>query len=734
MVQSRDKSFLLADKSIDTDLWLQHIQSHYSEGELQIVRNACILAGLTGEHHPTPSGTSCLQEGLATAEIMFPLKPDAYSLAAAIVYSSVEYADVDIEDIHQQLGNEVASLISGVQRMSEIQAMQGTNYQQYSHRHIDNIRKMLVTMVEDARVVLIKLAERTHFMHAVQLFEDDYRKIVAQETLDIYAPLANRLGVHQIKWQLEDLAFRYLHKDTYHTIAKSLDSKRVQREQFIEQGLSKLRTAIAAANITDTTCYGRAKHIYSIYKKMQRKRVGIEEIYDALAIRVLTQSIEDCYAILGIVHSLWEQIPQEFDDYIATPKANGYRSIHTAVIGPGNKSLEVQIRTHDMHKQAELGVAAHWHYKQGGKRPTHEGKIAWLRQVLDWQKEVSQKEQTNIDNIEHDVAEDRVYVFTPKGEIKDLPRGATPLDFAYQVHSEVGHRTRGAKVNGAIVSLNTQLHTGDKVEILTGKHPQPSRDWLRPQSGYLVSSRARAKVHAWFKQQDYDKNLVAGQTLFKAELQRLSIQDVDEAALLKRFNYQSIEDLYAALGCGDLRITQIIGFLQSQVAVAPTSVEPSIHKPTVRNEVCDIHVEGVGNLLSHPARCCQPVPGDPIIGYITQGKGVSIHRKDCINILQAPPEKQKRLISVAWGANTVERYPVDISIEAYDRRNLVHDITNIFSTEKINMLRFNSSANHQQNTAHIQLTIEIEDLNDLSRLLSRIDKLPNVIRAKRERT
>lgn len=503
--------YLLPDNSINSEAWLNHIGTNRSTSELHTIRNAVTLARLTGEDISTLSSTSCLQEGLAMAEILNQLHLDADTLAAAIVYPNVQYADLTLDDVREHLGTNTAKLIEGVQQMSVIRSLQkASREQEHDLAQIDNVRKMLVAMVEDVRVVLIKLAEQTCLMRAGKLLGEKKCQQIAHETMNIYAPLANRLGVSLIKSELEDQAFRYIQPKDYQTIATSMQLHKQQREYYLNKTIDILQQALDENGLSHSHIYGRAKHIYSIYRKMQRKNVSFEQIYDVMAIRVLVNTIEDCYTVLSIVHSLWEQIPSEFDDYIATPKPNGYQSIHTAVIGPEGKNLEVQIRTHEMHHDSEMGVAAHWRYKDGTLKRNREGKIAWLRQVLDWQKELMRGNDTNPYPLDKEIFEDRVYVFTPTGEIKALPLGATPLDFAYHIHSEVGHRCRGAKVNETIVPLNYQLKTGEQIEILTGKNPQPSRDWINPHLGYLKSSRARAKVHHWFKRQDYKKNLAGG--------------------------------------------------------------------------------------------------------------------------------------------------------------------------------------------------------------------------------
>ncbi len=485
---------------------------------------------------------------------------------------------------------------------------------------VDNIRKMLLTMVEDVRAVVIKLAEQVCHLRNVKNADEEDRVIAAKETADIFAPLANRLGIGQLKWELEDLSFRYLHPGTYKSIAKQLDDKRLTREAYMEDMVEQVKSRLSEAGI-EAQVYGRPKHIYSIYKKMQQKNYEFDQLFDIRAMRIVVERLQDCYGALGIVHTNWRHLNKEFDDYVATPKQNGYQSIHTVVFGPEGKTVEIQIRTSDMHQDAELGVAAHWMYKEGalpGRGSGYEQKISWLRKLLQWQEEVVDGGDL-AEELKNQVVEDRVYIFTPSGDIIDLPLGATPLDFAYYIHSNVGHRCIGAKIFGKIVPFTHQLTTGDQVEILTQKQPNPSRDWLNPSLGYIKSSRARAKIHHWFKQLDRDKNLSAGKEILDSELQKLNLTYKDLEPAIKRFNFKELDDLMVAIGAGDVRLNQMLNFVSDRTEDEPVI---RIKAPSkVTGDKNGIVVDGVGSLMSHVAKCCRPVPGDEIIGYITQGRG-----------------------------------------------------------------------------------------------------------------
>ncbi|MCY1211962.1 GTP pyrophosphokinase [compost metagenome] len=746
MVQVRAQQPVNTDGSINLEAWLDHVISLDPVLDRAVLKEACEFARdaeqqAIAAQNIWAEGTSSFQTGLEIAEILADLKLDQESLVAAVIYRGVREGKVQLQTVQQRFGAVVARLIEGVLRMAAISASLNPRQSMVlgTQAQVDNLRKMLVAMVDDVRVALIKLAERTCAIREVKNADEEKRHRVAREVFDIYAPLAHRLGIGHIKWELEDLSFRYLEPDQYKQIAKLLHERRLDREQYIADVMKQLREELAATGIK-ADISGRAKHIYSIWRKMQRKGLQFSQIYDVRAVRVLVPELRDCYTALGIVHTLWRHIPKEFDDYIANPKENGYRSLHTAVIGPDGKVLEVQIRTHAMHEEAELGVCAHWRYKGTDVKSSsdhYEEKIAWLRQVLEWHEELGDigglAEQLRVD-----IEPDRVYVFTPDGHAIDLPKGATPLDFAYRVHTEIGHNCRGAKVNGRIVPLNYGLQTGEQVEIITGKQGAPSRDWLNPNLGYITTSRARAKIVHWFKLQARDQNVAAGKAMLERELSRLALPPVDFEKLAEKCNLRGAEDMHAALGAGDLRLAHVVNAAQvlveperghnEQLELIPR--KSSQHKPGKRG---DVQIQGVGNLLTQMAGCCQPLPGDPIVGYITLGRGVSIHRQDCASALQLAGREPERMIQVSWGPAPVQTYPVDIIIRAYDRSGLLRDVSQVLLNERINVLAVNTRSNKEDNTAAMMLTIEIPGLDALGRLLARISQLPNVIEARRNR-
>jgi GTP pyrophosphokinase len=729
MVHIKTPTPLNNDGSVDIDAWIKQLNT--SSQSAPLIKDACQLARVTGEDQPVKYGTTCFLQGLEIAEILNELQFDKESIAAAIVYSTVKYTDLTIEDIEEQLGEKIARLIKSLQQMSIISKL-SEKIDPHSRQQLDNIRKMLLTMVRDVRVVVIKLAERLFIMRSLRHQNENVQRDFAQITMDIFAPLANRLGLHQIKWELEDLAFSYLESKTYKEIAKHLDERRTDRDNRIKRIVETLNENLNKTHIK-ADVQGRAKHIYSIKRKMQRKNVDFSQIYDATAVRVLVNTTDECYSALSIAHELWKSIPEEFDDYINAPKPNGYQSIHTAVIGPANKNFEIQIRTHKMHEESEKGVAAHWMYKEGKpKQLDYEEKIVWLRNLLDWQKELTH-DASLPDELEKSIFEERIYVFTPAGDIIDLPAGSTPLDFAYHIHSEVGHRCRGAKINTKIVPLTYQLKTGDQVEVLTAKNSNPSRDWLITQRGYLKTSTARAKVLQWFKHQDFETHVANGRDTLERELQRLGIDKVNLSEIATKLNYKSADLMLAAFGNNNLRLAQITNLIHAELESSlPT--KPEIPTTTTIKEVSGkdhITVQGVGNLLSRLAKCCKPVPGDPIIGYITQGQGVTVHHRDCKNIIYADTTSPDRLIEVQWNDSSQKTYPVDIEIIAYDRQGLVRDITVTMANEKINILNLNFSINKTNNNAKVILTIAISDLSSLSKILDHINQIPNIHSIKR---
>ena len=714
-------------------IWLASIAEGRKPEEMELIHTAVEIADKAHLTQVRASGEPYLNHAMAVADIVTGLRLDHESIAAAILHDVVEDTDVTLEQIEEQCGKSVAHLVDGVTKMSSIGDYHMGEGRKESIK-AESLRKLLLAMAEDVRVVMIKLADRLHNMRTLKYLREDKQRRIARETMDIYAPLANRLGIWQVKWELEDLSFRYLDPATYKQVAKFLDERRVDRQRYIDEVIDILQTQLTKAGVkADIT--GRAKHIYSIWKKMKRKGLSFHDLYDVRAVRVLVDSVADCYHVLGTVHSLWPHIPKEFDDYIATPKENNYQSIHTAVIGPAGKTLEVQIRTYDMDKHAELGVAAHWRYKEGGKSDkSFEQKIAWLRQLLDWKEEESDADDF-IDRFKSEVFQDRVYVLTPDGEVFDLPQGATPLDFAYYVHTEVGNRCRGAKVNGRIVPLTYELQSGEQVEILTTKHGGPSRDWLNPHLGYLKTSRARSKARTWFKQQDHDQNISDGRSLLERELNRLGVRDLSFEKLSEYFHLSSVEEMLIAIGRGDINPAQIAGAVHKLVE-KPQKTQRELRPAEQKRRTSDggdIQIRGVGNLLTNMARCCKPAMGDPIIGFITQGRGVTIHRSDCKNILNLPESKRSRLIEVEWGGFGSEAtYPVDIEIEAVDRQGLLIDVYTVLSNEKINVLASNTLSDQKTHTARIDVTLEIADIDQLSRVLGRINQLANVMEVRRK--
>ncbi|WP_439134150.1 GTP diphosphokinase [Pseudomaricurvus sp.] len=745
MVKVREDHPVKDDGRVDIEAWLRRLIETHSLKDVVLppLQKACEVSLASEEtaianDNIWAEGASSFHTGLEMAEILADLQLDGETLQAAILYRAVRENKIPLKEVEAQFGETVAKLIKGVIRMAAISTQRNDSEESVlgspSQEQSDNVRKMLVAMVDDVRIALIKLAERTCAIRAVKNIDDRKRRRVAREVADIYAPLAHRLGIGHIKWELEDLSFRYLEPDDYMSIARLLDERRLDRQHFIENVIDIINSEMKTAHI-EAEISGRAKHIYSIWRKMRRKDIGFSQVYDIRAVRILVPTVRDCYSVLGIVHSLWRNIPNEFDDYIASPKENGYRSLHTAVIGPDRKVLEVQIRTRAMHEEAEYGVCAHWRYKgtdQEGSADSYEQKIAWLRQVLEWHEELGGHPLE--DDLSAGIEQDRVYVFTPDGHIIDFPQGSTPLDFAYRVHTEIGHRCRGAKVNGRIVPLNYALKTADEVEILTGKHESPSRDWMSPALGYLKTGRARAKVQQWFKLQARDQNIAEGRAVLDKEFRRLAMDELDYDALARKLNLVGLEDLYAAVGASDLGVGQVVHAAQKMLA-KDTASEPVISlvgRASHQHNDSDLFIDGVGNLLTHIAGCCHPVPGDAIMGYITLGRGVSIHRQDCHNILQLQTDEPERIIKVDWGEAPQSVYSVDVMIEAFDRHGLLRDITALLDADHINISAMQTLSDKRKNTVDMMVTIEISSFTELSRVLSRLNQLPNVASARRK--
>ena len=683
--------------------------------------------------------------GQEMVEILCQLNMDDATLQAALVFPYCEQHALSEEDIHEEFGGEIRDLIVGVRRMDAIKSLHarkvnGSGFAERSdEQHIDSIRRMLLAMVEDVRAVVIKMAERICALQQVKKADEETRVMVARECASIYAPLAKRLGIGQLKWELEDLAFRYLHPVTYKQIAKQLDGKRRERAEYIETIVGDLQGLLDGEEIR-AEVYGRPKHIFSIWKKMQKKRLTFEQLFDIRAVRIIAERLQDCYAALGTVHASYKHLPNEFDDYIATPKPNGYQSIHTVIVGPEGKSVEIQIRTQKMHQDAELGVAAHWKYKEGstGKQSGYDERINWLRRILAWQEEVAESGDL-VEELRSQVFDDRVYVFTPKGDVIDLPQGATPLDFAYYIHSNVGHRCIGAKVNGRIVPFTYLLQSGDQIEVLTGKEPNPSRDWMHPGLGYVHSSRARATIHSFFKKQDRDKNLAAGKELLERELQRAHLPAKVPNEAFEKFNLQTLDDLYTAVGAGDVRVMQVINFIHH--LQEPPAPEPEI-SPKVKTRKTAagtgkkdaVVVQGVGHLMSQLANCCKPVPGEAILGYITQGRGVSVHKESCSQLQHLLSQHPERQIEVNWSHELKVGFETGIDIFCHDRNGLLRDITTVLANENVPLLGVNSLSDKNRQTALITISIEVNDLERVSKVLTQLRQLKGVTDAKRKQS
>jgi GTP pyrophosphokinase len=669
---------------------------------------------------------------LEVAEIVRTLEADDEVVVAAMLQPLIEEKFLDWDTAATRFGEEAARLARDLSQLGHFGLPPDwTPERGLESTQAEALRKMLVAIIGDVRLVVVKLAEQLQKMRTAKSLDAAIRRKFAVETREVFAPLANRLGVWQVKWELEDLSFRYLQPADYQRIAAALKVRRSERERYIEELKGRLQGELRAAGI-EASIDGRPKHIYSIWRKMQSKRLAFEEIMDIRAARVLVNTVADCYAALGIVHSLWQFIPGEFDDYIATPKDNLYRSIHTAVIGPGSQPVEIQIRTYEMHAHAERGVAAHWRYKEGGRGDqAYERKINQLRTLLT--PDAHDRTQDFLERMRVELFQDRVYVLSPKGEIVDVPVGGTPLDFAYQVHTDLGHRTRGAKVNGRIVALDYQLKNSETVEIIAAKTPNPSRDWLSAQSGFLASPRNRAKVKAWFRKQDETQNTLEGRAMLERELQRLGVNGPPMPELLSELKMASAEELHAALGLGEMSAAQLAGAIQ-RVLHARTGRPDEAPKPRASApREPELEVQGVGDMLSTYARCCKPVPPEPIVGYITVGRGVSIHSQACTNLARLSIKAPARVLPVAWGKRAAADFPVDIAVEAFDRRGLVRDVSAALADEKISIRSMNTVTDARDHIARMQIGIEITGLPQLSRVLARIAQLPNILSARRQK-
>jgi GTP pyrophosphokinase len=715
---------------MDIEALLDKVGEYLPDDKLEIVQDAYGFAFDAHGGQRRKSGEPFITHPIETAIIVADLQMDEVSIAAALLHDVPEDCGVPFSEIETRFGVEVQRLVEGMTRLDKISSqVQDSDLQKVveSEAQIESLRKMFVAAAEDIRVVIIKLADRLHNMRTLKPLAPEKQLKIAQETMEIYAPLAHRLGIWQIKWQLEDLSFRYLHPDTYHEIARLIAARRVTRERYVAKVTRILREELEKAGV-EAEVIGRPKSIYSVYTKMDRYAAQgkeFEDIHDLLGVRVFVDSVPDCYSALGVVHSLWHPIPGQFDDFIASPKENMYQGLHSAVMCLDGRRLEVQIRTHRMHRIAEYGVAAHWKYKEGAKKDIgFEEKIAWLRQLMEWQRELSGT--AFIESIKTDIFQDQVYVYTPKGEIKELPRGATPLDFAYRIHTDVGHRCIGAKVNGRMVSLDYALRNGDTVEVMATKSDRgPSLDWLNPNLGYVKTHHAREKIRAWFRRRERIENVERGRTILEKELRRLGLSFADKERLVHIFKYERVDDFLAAIGCGDIS-SHLIATKMTGADERPQTLPPAA-APSKESTTPAVQVLGAGDLLTHIAPCCQPVPGDDIIGFVTRTRGVTVHRKDCANVLNE--DEQERLVRVAWGRAGVS-FPVTLRVDAWDRVGLLRDITALVSDERINIT--GASFDEQKDeTLCIYLAMDITNIGQLGRLFSKLEGVQGVINVTR---
>jgi len=706
---------------------------HFGGSELELVKRAYEQAVLAHDGQMRASGEPYVVHSVEVARMLAELKLDYQAVAAGFLHDVVEDTDWTVEEVGERFGADVAKLVDGVTKLAYIDTMSQMGKREIEDQEAESLRKMFLAMVEDVRVVLIKLADRLHNMRTLNSLSEERRVRIARETLEIFAPLANRLGIWRMKWELEDLGLRYYDPAAYHRIAQLIDERGEVREAYIQRVIAELDGHLRLEGLA-ARVEGRSKHIYSIYRKMLRKGVEFDQIFDVRGLRVIVDTVQECYAVLGVVHSLWKPIPGEFDDFIATPKDNMYQSLHTAVLGPEGKTVEVQIRTWEMHWRADLGIAAHWRYKEGSKRDVaFENKVAWLRSLMDWRSDVEDAKEF-VDTLKNEVLEDRVYVFTPKGHVMDLPSGSTPIDFAYYVHTEVGHRCRGARLNGRLVSLHYELQNGDQVEIITASRGGPSRDWLRMDLGYVRSARARQKIRRWFRLQDREENIAFGREQLRRELKRLNLVDnvkhQDVAAL---FDYADVEDFYAAMGFGDLSSQRVAARVLQELRHEEVFTEEEEAPVAVTPE--GIRVKGVGGLHTQLAQCCEPSPDDPspIVGYVTRGRGVTIHKWDCPNILLRINRGEiERLIEVDWGTAEQRIYPVVIKVRAWDRDGLLRDIATVIAAERVNMREVNVVSAQKTNLITFTSTLEITAISQLVKILDSIERLPNVVEVTRQ--
>jgi GTP diphosphokinase / guanosine-3',5'-bis(diphosphate) 3'-diphosphatase len=705
---------------IDRRELLQRVAALHPDAIDEVIR-AIDYAIVAHEGQQRESGEPYVVHPIEVGAILADLRMDLPTIIAGLLHDVLEDTPTTQAELAEAFGASVAALVDSVTKLRRVKRKSRIERSRLGEEQAENLRKMFLAMVDDIRVIIIKLADRLHNMRTLHYLPPERQQATARETLDVYAPLANRLGIWQLKWQLEDLSFRYLDPDGYHEIARLLAERRAERSAYLERVVSIIRGRINAVGI-QARLTGRPKHIYSIHTKMLEKTRDFDQIYDVRGVRIIVQEVHECYHVLGIIHSLWRPIPGEFDDYIAMPKDNLYQSLHTAVVSLDGKPLEVQIRTEEMHQVAEYGIAAHWRYKEGTRRDRSlEEKVAWLRKATEWREDVEDAGQF-VDSMKSDVFAERVYVFTPKGDIVDLPKGATPVDFAYQIHSDVGHRCRGSKVDGRLVPLDYTLKTGEQIEILTAKQGAPSRDWLNPHLNYVATQRARQKIRQWFRREQREQNIALGRDILDRELRRLGLSQESYAEIATLFKYNRVDDFMAAIGYGDISQGQIANRIDDS-----SSTDDTLKLKAIPKAVSDIQVAGVGDLLTRLGDCCKPVPGDPILGYITRGKGVTVHRADCTNIANLPDTE--RLIQVSWG-QAQEIYPVVVRIEAFDRNGMLRDIAAAVADLGINMSSVNVSTN-ADHTATIVATMGIRSLSHLSTLMNKLESVRDVLEVSR---
>lgn len=723
---------------MNIDDWFDELATKLPATDVYIIKQSYAVANKAHARQKRKSGAPYITHCVAVAKTLANLNLEGEVIAAGLLHDVPEDTTVTLLELSQEFGPTIANLVDSVTKLKhaadELQIDQLTFLKRKEAQRAENLRKMILGMGDDVRAVLIKLADRLHNMRTLKYMPPEKQKRIAQETLEIFAPLANRLGIYRIKLELEDLAFKYLYTDKHDEIVAKINERNDEIDKYINKVAQQLTQFLNEENISHKLSW-RANHIYSIYKKMKRKEVDIDQVYDIRALRVIVPHIQDCYAVLGVVHTKWHPISGEFDDYIAVPKDNGYQSLHTAVRDNQGKLFEVQIRTSEMHNQAEYGIAAHWRYKDGTQADNKfDHRIAMMRQALKFKRDIHDITESVadahefMDAVKNDVIREKVYIFTPKGDVEELPIGATPIDFAYKIHTQVGHKCRGAKVNGHLVPLDYQLKNSDKVEILTTKRGGPSRDWLNENLGYVKTSRARKKIRLWFKKQNYIESVAQGRVILEKELKRLHITAVRLDEIATTCGYKKIDDFLAAIGYNDISIQHVIRKIEELTATSLSDEEIIEQIQAKSKHAMDsdsgIDVMGIGDLLTKMAQCCHPLPGDLIIGYVTKGRGVTIHRTDCVNILSL--QDKERLIKVNWGAEKNTNYVTEVIVKVYDRKGLARDITNVVANENVNIRNIKINARDKYNRATIRLEIEISNLSALRKLMDKIEHLPNI--------